>query len=802
MLRFLPNTDAPDAGAIKVLAGALEISPFLAEVLLQRGVDTPEKAQRYFHPDLTMLHDPFLLRDMDKAVARISRAIEKKERVVVYGDYDADGVTATTLMMGYLERQGVPVYGFLPMRQEEGYGLHLTTIDQIAEKIAPALIITVDCGITAVEEAAHASALGIDMIVTDHHECPAVLPDVVACVNPKRADQKYPFTGLAGVGVAAKVLQALGGTDALLPYWDVLATGTIADIVPLMDENRVFASIGLDKLRAQPCTGLRALMAAAGCRQEKVSAGDVGFMLAPRINAGGRMDTAMDALELMRAEDEARAAELATYLNDLNVRRQQVERGITEQAIARIEAGEVDLRDGRVIVLEDPNWDDGVVGIVASRLAERYNRPTLLLCGRGEVAKGSGRSIAGVDLYGALQPASDLLERFGGHQMAAGVTVKLANIPALVARLNEALASYPQELFLPTVHYDVRVDMRALDYGFINMLQALEPTGFGNAAPLFLLEHVTPTAVNAMGVSGAHLRLLARQQDAEMQAIAFGWGARAREIAGMGQMDMVVRVGLNTYQGRTTPQLQMRAVAPCCDVETYLQRISAEKQDFFRAIYPHIYYNECIPPVTMAWEEALLAIQEALEERFSGTLVLATSRGMACALAEALGAQIAARRIDVAFGAMPCDGRAFNTLVIAPDALDADVLSRYAHIYVLGAPVVAQTETFLVPDAQAIGQALDALAPLEPTHDCMTRAYRALRQAQGRLPAMRGAQKVLLDWSLQVFEQLGFIGRRNNGAIVFLPQREKRLLTASPAYNQGRARFAQWADMLQQLLQA
>ena len=771
------------------------ISLPLAQILAGRGVDTPQKLDEYLHPSLSALHDPFLLRDMQKAAQRVRRAVDAGERIVVYGDYDADGVTASTLLCGVLRERGAKVEVFLPERKADGYGLHDGSIDRIIEMYSPSLIVTVDCGITAVDEVARAMNMGIDVVVTDHHLCPETLPPAVACVDPKREDQDYPFDGLAGVGVAAKLVQAMYGVEALFPYLDVIAVGTIADIVPLCDENRALVSAGLEKLRRDPAVGLRALMEAAGCRRRPITSADVGFMLAPRINAGGRMASAMRAFELLNCYDESSAAALAAQLNDLNALRQKIERRIVAEAVERIEQGEVDVVSRRMITLVSDDWDDGVIGIVASRLTDRFSRPVLLFCRQGDgVLKASGRSIPGVDLHELLVPSASLFTQFGGHTMAVGLTMKEDDLPALVDRIENTLAGYPAEVFLPHVRYDIEARLSWFTEDFIHELDLMEPVGYGNAAPLFLLQDLTPTQVGLMGQEGAHIRMQVRDASDSRCAIAFGWGVRRDELAHMPRMDIVAQANLNRWQNRCEVQLQMKAAMASAQSKEWAQYIASTDYTFEDSFYLGVYaYSPDEQTVVAEYEEALEQLRSELTESYQGTLVVCNTRRAAMRLLRDLSEELAARRIDVAMLEHSGDQRRFNTLLLAPQDDALSCMNGYVNTYLFGLPAPGALFDVYVPLKEDIEAAKSAVRP--PSKEKMGQVFRLLAQRGISVLNTDAPRRAFVLWCIDVFEELGFL-RREGDRISFDRSCERRVLTQSNAFVCGQANYEEWMAYL------
>ena len=431
------NVSTPEMGAVNALVTG-GYAPLTAMVLSARGITSPSKANAFLSCDCPM-PDPFLMKDMDKAVARIGLAMTQGEKIAIFGDYDVDGITSTCLLTHFLRSHGADVLSYIPGRLEEGYGLNPIAIHQLHEEGVD-LIVTVDCGITAVQEAQLCKQLGIDLVITDHHECKEILPEAIAIVDPHRPDCTYPHQNLCGVGVAFKVASALCGSqeEVLLHYADMVCLGTVADVMPLVGENRVFVAKGLDALQGHPRPGIAALMAECNCDPASTTASSIGFILAPRINAAGRIGKIDLAIELFLTEIPARAQELARALCELNRQRQAVESEIFQQAVQMLPVG----KQPEAIVLADESWHQGVVGIVASRIAEDYCCPTFLICLDGEHGKASSRSYGGFNLFAALTQLSPLLESYGGHELAAGFTIHRDQIDNFRREISHLAAQY------------------------------------------------------------------------------------------------------------------------------------------------------------------------------------------------------------------------------------------------------------------------------------------------------------------------------------------------------------------------
>jgi single-stranded-DNA-specific exonuclease len=541
----------------RALAQALGVSEITAGVLVRRGYADPAHAAAFLAGELPP-HDPFLLGNMREAVDRIRLAIERGERLCVHGDYDVDGICATALAVLTLREAGADVVWHLPSRFEEGYGVSGETIARLAEE-GVGLVVTVDCGITAVQEVADAKALGLDVVVTDHHRPGETLPD---CPVVATRPSDYPFPELCGTGVVLKLAQALLGMEhpALTRHLDLVALATIADVVPLLDENRSLATAGLRALACTRRPGLQALMRTAGVDPAAVDTGQVGFRLAPRINAAGRLGRPDVALELILTEDVAEAAALADRLAELNRERQAVEDRILREATRTVEAWPEQRRQRRGYVVWGEDWHEGVIGIVASRLVERFNRPVVLVAGGGgEAWKGSGRSISAFDLHGALAACSRLLERFGGHRAAAGLSIQPEQLDAFAeAFAAHADAALTAEDLRPVTVIDAVVPASALTLDLAQELDRLAPFGLGNPDVTLLVASCEAVQAGVVG-DGKHLRFRVRQHGLDAgSAIAFGMGSQLDRLRAESRFDLAFRLKENRWNGTIAPQLVVR----------------------------------------------------------------------------------------------------------------------------------------------------------------------------------------------------------------------------------------------------
>ena len=535
-------------------------TPLTAMILAARGIQNTRQAEAYLGTD-TQMPDPFAMTDMGKAANRVRLALEKNEKIAVFGDYDVDGITATCLLTDFLRSQGGDCVPYIPGRLEEGYGLNPIALKQLHGE-GVKLIVTVDCGITAMEEALLCKQLGMDLVITDHHECKDRLPDAVAVVDPHRPDGGYPHKNLSGVGVAFKLAAALCGSQeaVLRDYADMVCLGTIADVMPLQGENRIFVTRGLEALRNTQRPGLAALMHESGCDTRQMTASSVGYTLAPRINAAGRMGKIEMALELFLTRNPEQGMALAKGLCDLNRQRQSVESEIYEQAISMLPEG--NLPDA--IVLADEFWHQGVVGIVASRIAEEFCCPTFLICLDGDHGKASSRSYAGFNLFASLRELSGLLESYGGHELAAGFTIARQQIPAFrenICRL--AREYYSDDIPRTQLDADCAISPELLTMSNVNSLNTLEPCGNGCPKPLLVMENLQVERISMVG-NGRHMRLRLRSGQYAFNAIYFSVDADTTVINQGDRVDVAFSAQINEFRGERSVQMNITDIRPTC----------------------------------------------------------------------------------------------------------------------------------------------------------------------------------------------------------------------------------------------
>ena len=551
-----------EAGAVNALVGS-GYAPLAAMVLASRGMEDDHQARAYLDCNAPLL-DPFLMTDMDKAAGRVGLAMSRGEKIAVFGDYDVDGITATCLLTDFLRRHGADAVSYIPGRLEEGYGLNPIAIHQLHDE-GVKLIVTVDCGITAVSEAELCRQLGIDLVITDHHECKQTLPAAAAVVDPHRPDGGYPHKNLSGVGVAFKLASALCGSQetVLEEYADMVCLGTVADVMPLQGENRVFVARGLESLAHTKRPGIAALMAECGCAPEAVSASSIGFMLAPRINAAGRMGQIDLAVELFLTDDPDKAAEAARGLCELNRQRQAVESEIYRQAVSMLPMG----KPPEAIVLADESWHQGVVGIVASRIAEEYACPTFLICLDGEHGKASSRSHGGFNLFASLSALSPLLESYGGHELAAGFTITRANIPEFRRQICALAAKfYTDDVPRTVLDVDCAVSPELLTLHNVDALQMLEPCGNGCPKPVLMVKNLTIDRISMVG-GGRHMRLRLCSGHTYLNAIYFSANPQTVSIQPGDLVDVAFTPQVNEFRGTRTVQMNVIDIRPSCNAE-------------------------------------------------------------------------------------------------------------------------------------------------------------------------------------------------------------------------------------------
>ncbi|HOS48910.1 MAG TPA: single-stranded-DNA-specific exonuclease RecJ [Bacteroidia bacterium] len=553
-----------DADAVTRLAAELRINRILVNLLVQRGITTYEEARRFFRPSLDMLHDPFLMKDMDKAIDRINTAVENKEKVMVYGDYDVDGTTAVSLVYTFLKSLSGDIAHYIPDRYKEGYGISKQGID-FAKENGYTLIIALDCGIKSVDKIDYANSLGVDFIICDHHRPGAEIPNAVAVLDPKRNDCPYPYKELSGCGIGFKLVQAFAQQNEmpfsqLEQYLDLVAISIAADIVPITGENRILAYYGLQRLNREPRPGIKAILELSGFKRDELTINDIVFTIAPRINAAGRIESGTKAVELLISRNEDLAGFLGDDINDQNNTRKNLDQLITDQALQQIEDNE-DFKNRKSTVLYNPEWHKGVIGIVASRLTDRYYRPTIVLTKSNGMVSGSARSVKDFDVYNAIESCSDLLEQFGGHMYAAGLTMREENVDAFREKFEAIVSTTIEEKMLTReIEIDAELSLTDITCSFYNILKQFAPFGPGNLSPIFRSSGVRDNGRGRV-VGNNHLKLTLTQegnQPGVYDGIAFQLGHHHPMVEQQEAFDVVYHIEENNFNNRITLQLNIK----------------------------------------------------------------------------------------------------------------------------------------------------------------------------------------------------------------------------------------------------
>jgi len=779
-----PNPELRDR-----IARELGIPRLVAQVLINRGLQTVQAVRGFLWSKER--HDPFLLAGMDAACDRIGRALEKNEVIGVYGDYDVDGLTGTTLLTRALRALGGKVIPRVPHRLEEGYGLCLDVLQELAD-MGVSLVVTVDNGIAAGrEEVALARNLGVDLIITDHHEVPADIPDVCAVINPKQPGCPYPEKELAGVGLAYKLAAALAGQDAADAYLDLVALGTVADVVPLQGENRILAKEGLSLLPGSTNRGLATLLESLGLGDGPITAGQVGFIIGPRLNAVGRLDDSNMALELLLCDDPARAQDLVMELETFNRERQAIEARILHEAQLLVE-GEYDLDKELALVLAHTDWHPGVIGIVASRLVDMYHRPVILIALDGPASRGSGRSIPGFNLYAALQECGDLLTKYGGHEMAAGLTIRPDRVPLLRERLNEfAVRTLEESHLVPTLRLDGWIALDELTLPVLRQLECLQPFGMANPAPVFAVNGVEILQARRVGYDGKHLKLLVRDPETglEVGAIGFRMGELENCLGPNLRVDLAFKPTINQWEEREEVQLELRDIrlAPqmpllaAKEAGAALEREPMELVDARRVQDKHAY------------------LARLLEEG-ERPLVVVNSPKEGASLAEEL--SLSGAKVGLVHGWMG-DGVHDVTLAVAT-AYPPSMLQGFTTVVLWDLPLLPVQlrwtlgeKTHLLFNSQDGLRTGRLLASAAPTRENLALVYRSLRdewsygetfalEEAWELPALAHVDPLMVSIALSIFEEVGLLRRQGGSLALVRPPAGKVDLTLSMLYNESR----------------
>ncbi len=741
MLRFVKRT-APEPVKIAGVPG------WLSALLAARGADTAEKAERFLHPSPDQLHDPLLMQGMDTAVSLIRQCIKDRVPTVVYGDYDVDGVCSTAMLVTALKTLGAEASYYIPSRHQEGYGLNAQAVRKLAGSYG--LLVTVDCGITSVKEVGLAKSLGMHVIVTDHHQLGPELPPADAVLNPLIGE--YPFRSLCGAGVAFKLVQALDGAIAA-EYLDLAALATIADLVPLTEENRVIAALGLERIAHTERAGLRALKEAAGVGVggKPVGAGQVAFQLAPRLNAVGRLKKASLGVELLTTAEAAKARDLAEALNQENALRQELEAEVFSLALAQVEA-ETDFLSDRVLIAVGEGWNSGVIGLAAGRLTERFHYPAIVLSQTGGECVGSARSIPGVNIFEMLCTCRDLFLRFGGHEQAAGLTIPAKDVPELKRRLSAAIwQACDPEVYIPVREYDLSLPLHEVTETMARSLKALEPTGLGNPGPVFLLEGGQVQDMRPVGRDGAHLKCSLYKDGVLRSAIAFQMGPMAGRMPP--RVDVLFSPELNEWNGTVSVQCNIKAIK---GAEGALPREAAEmaREAALQDIAALAANNNEIHPDAQVSDESVLS---GVLAGAQGALILARAPETAARIAGMYG-----ERLQMPQGLD--DRRCFHTLLF-PARLgalhgdwrtvilaDGELLPGEAELIAMRCPKAR------VHALAKSGAARDLLKPLALSDGALRGLYRALKGLAAprldRLAERTGLSPVQVKAGLHVFSEL------------------------------------------------
>ncbi len=544
------------------ISKAYHISPIVAIILYNRGIRTEQEINDFLGSNLALMHDPYLMKDIDKAVERILIAKEKGEKITIYGDYDVDGITSIAILYKHLHSMGLTVDYYIPDRIAEGYGVNCGALDKIKEN-GSSVVVTVDTGITAVEETEYAKSLGLDMIITDHHECKEQIPASYASVDPKQKSCGYPFKNLAGVGVAFKLIQAL---DMSVPleklcelYADLVCLGTVADISPLVDENRILVAEGLKRFKTTKNIGLKALIDVTTANNSMITTSTIGYIIAPRINASGRLGCASRSVDLFLTEDKNKAKELADELCKENTIRQQTEQKMFAEALAYIEK-HPEIKDDKVLVIPHENWHHGIVGIVSSKITEKFYKPSILFAVDGEDAKGSGRSISGYNLFEALESCSDILEKFGGHELAAGLSLKTDKIDEFRKKINETAPVLPEaDTVVPVVGIDAVIKAAYITAETVEDINTLQPFGVDNPPPVFAAKNLKVHRISTMS-DNKHLRMTLLKDGKYIDTVGFGMGDYFTSFKEGDFVDVAFGISINDYKGFHNVQIILKDI--------------------------------------------------------------------------------------------------------------------------------------------------------------------------------------------------------------------------------------------------
>jgi len=665
--------DSENTETVKMLLQTeLNISKITAGLLVNRGITSVEEARAYLHPTLDQLNDPFDLSGMDRAVKRVRSAVASGEKITIYGDYDADGITSSSVLSLYLKSLGADVDVYIPSRQEEGYGLHPEALKRLRNG-GTGLVLTVDCGIAAAEEIREISP-DMDIIVTDHHMPGAALPDAFAVIDPKIPGQAYPYRELAGVGVASKLVQALGGREAVVPFLDLTALGTVADVVPLTGENRVLAALGIRQIRGKPRPGIAALLQKLEMEPSAVNSGRISFTIAPCLNAPGRMTTYRAGYELLTASRPDQALPVAEELIGCNRDRRETEQRILE-SVQEILLGQVNLADDRFLVVAGEGWHPGVIGIVASRISERYHRPSVVLSLDGEQGVGSARSVPGFDLYRALSSCRDLFSRFGGHEQAAGLSILTKDIPEFRRRICEYAGKVlDDETLIPHYVYDGEIAPEDISPGLLKEIDSLAPFGVGNPTPRFLISSAVVENSRLIGRNANHIKLALALGQRSWDAVGFGMAEAGRDLQKGCRVSLLTSLKRNEWRGVSSTQLQICSLKRIYRDHRDLDNLLASFYfKFFDVFFDDFLYNGDVQQArddTDPDDYEVLTVDQAtalLKDSAIGTGIFVSTLESAVCILEDLLKKDMLDRIPVRYHSPdPADGAGRNSVILIP----------------------------------------------------------------------------------------------------------------------------------------
>lgn len=762
------NNTSPDAEKAMKIAGNLGINAKLVELLFSRGIESEKDIKDFLFPNAANFHDPFLMKGMEAATQRIEQAIENKEKIVIYGDYDADGICSNAILSLYFTSRGVDIYSHTPNRINEGYGLNIESLSKIIENVMPDLIITCDCGISGYDEVEFVKDLGVDIIVTDHHEVGSRVPQCIV-INPKQSDCRYPFKGLCGAGVVLKLIQALSGVETMYQYIDLCSVATIADLVPLLDENRLIVQMGLKRIENTKNIGLKSLLASQNL--VKPTAGDIAFKISPRINAAGRMGDAYRAYELLTSSNKTRILEIIKNIEVDNTRRKELSGEMYADALVDIKYE--DIVHNRALVLCNAEWEKGVTGILAAKLSGDFMRPTFIMAKSGDCFKGTCRSIDGINIYDVLSKCADLLVEFGGHSQAAGFSIMPENINNFKQRVYDVLSEYDDNLFVPKVKYDMQLDDYDITYEFVDALELLEPTGNSNPKPAFCVEagdlSVVPCKNNA-----AHVSINIGNN---IQVFAFNYSKVSYQLMGHYPKQLVLELQKNNFGGKDVKGI-LRA---CCPSKLYIN------EKFAKA------YNLSITSIKSdegAHFTEYENIDAIYKDRLYGTLVIAGD-------ADGYNRFVESHNMLINEYMYTTTVNNFSRIIVAPDLDDENIsFANYDSIIFLFRPYDEGIISYLNKKTHAeifIPEKIDTLPKVTAGREVFMQYYDKIkRHANEKFVNVTAFYKKLnketdkcdfaqLVACLAVFEQLGIL-RIDRDPFVVTITHNKADLKQSPLY--------------------